>query len=133
MVKIFKQITIKRRISKILKTNLNELYFDLESPYGYSGFETNTTDQKFLNEAFRQYKKFISSFDNVISEFIRFHPFSNSHEILANELDYLKLNRKTVYVNLNQNYDDIYKNYKKSLKRNLKKQSPIILFTVVNH
>ena len=52
---------------------LGEVYFDLETPYGYGGPISNTTDQNFILRSNLKFSKWVKS-NNIISEFVRFHP-----------------------------------------------------------
>lgn len=53
-------------------------YFDLSTPYGYGGFlfEGNTSDIK-INELDDEYKSYCCR-NNIVSEFVRFHPVINN-------------------------------------------------------
>lgn len=73
--KIFKNIAIKKAINKIGNISVSG-YFDLETPYGYGGFYSNTSDSKFIERAFLNYKKKCKE-ENIIAEFCTFHPFNN--------------------------------------------------------
>ena len=66
----FKCIGIKSPIA-------NTEFFDLQSPYGYSGFYCDTNDEKFINQALKELKKKALS-EQIIAFFLRFHPFDEN-------------------------------------------------------
>jgi hypothetical protein len=70
-------VVIKKDISKdihfIGKLDENK-YFDLITPYGYGGFLIEGTDHNLLRE---QYIKWCKD-NNIINEFVRFHPLINN-------------------------------------------------------
>lgn len=76
-------VVMKRDISKshVFKDYLEkDSFFDLSTPYGYGGFliEGNVTEEQinYLNEEYSDYCKK----NNIISEFVRFHPVLNNIE-----------------------------------------------------
>lgn len=87
---VFKNIAIKSQI----KTSP---YFDLNSPYGFGGYFTNTPDQSWIQEALIAQSKEAQK-QNIIAEFIRFHPlypFSNHFE---NFLHFFQTEREVIEV-----------------------------------
>lgn len=124
---IFINKTIKRPISSIGHINVNDCYYDLESAYGYGGYYTNNNDMNFLNRAMIEYEKRCND-ENIIAEFIRFHPF-NSFPI-QNEtfLDFNFYDRDVVIVPLEDNVLSSYTSkvrnvVKRSLEKVLIRQS----------
>lgn len=76
-------VVMKRDISedaRFKKSIERNKYFDLETPYGYGGplvdgtFSVNS-QQTFLNELFEYCKD-----ENIVSQFVRFHPLLNNHK-----------------------------------------------------
>ncbi len=72
-------------------------FFDYESPYGYGGPLTDVSigersQEKFLNEFTRYCKD-----NNIVSQFIRFHPLLNNYNILGNVIEY-RFMRDTIYI-----------------------------------
>lgn len=79
-----------------------EPWFDIESAYGYGGPLSNTEDLKFLRNAQKQFSQWCKK-NNVVAEFIRFHPLLNNHTWAYQEKD-IEYDRNTVSQNL-KNFD----------------------------
>lgn len=118
--KIFYNIAIKRPILRIGTQVIKDNYFDLETAYGYGGYYTNSDDIDFLKEAFKAYEEKCKK-DRIIAEFIRFYPFNNFPLLYDEFLDFNYYDRDTVFVNCEQTYEEIRKNYSSSLRRNINK------------
>lgn len=93
-----RNIFLKR---KIFSQNLKEQYFDIITPYGYGGpiFEVNDEDrEKFIEEYFIEFSKYCEK-NNIVSEFIRFHPLLENYKSIKNnyKVEYIS---DTVYMNL---------------------------------
>ncbi len=114
---IFINKTIKRPIHKIGNYNLNQVYYDLETAYGYGGFCTNCYDAMFLERAMEEYtQKCID--ENIIAEFMRFHPMNNfpikeNHFFTFNVYD-----RDTIVIDLSQ---DILMSYSSKVRNTVKR------------
>lgn len=76
-------VVMKRDISEDIRFQKNiekNRYFDLETPYGYGGplvdgtFPVNS-QQAFLDELLEYCKR-----ENIVSQFVRFHPLLNNHK-----------------------------------------------------
>lgn len=97
--------------------SLNKEYFDIQGAYGYNGVLTNSKHTDFI-------KKFYQSFDNyclknnIITEFIRFHPLLENHKFSNNHMQVI-FDRNTVACDLNQEYESIWKNEYSSINRNM--------------
>ncbi|RTZ70654.1 MAG: hypothetical protein DSZ30_00410, partial [Aquificaceae bacterium] len=107
--KKFFTISVKRPIPFL------EGFYELETAYGYGGFIVTTCDEDFIRKAFGIYRDFCLS-QNIVAEFVRFHPFNPYNEVVGKFLDFFKKDRLVVFVSLSKE-----KNYASSLKRNLKK------------
>lgn len=113
--KIMSYSFIKREINKMsFATKLSEKYFDIISPYGYGGIymsEAVSSDSNFI-------RKFISIFNdycmdnNIVSEFIRFHPLQKNYKFFANVYSLRHVN-DNVYINLKQTEKEISQNIAK--------------------
>jgi hypothetical protein len=113
-----------------LKRNINSLpfisakpldkdYYDIISPYGYGGPLYDSVDADTIirfREAFNEY----CNKENIISEFVRFHPILENHKYLS-DLMYIKKISQTIYIDLNKNEKEIYMNYHNNHRRNIKK------------
>ncbi len=104
---------LKRKInSPILKYN----YYDIETAYGYGGALVNTTNENFIiqfESAFLRYCKE----ENIIAEFIRFHPLLRNESIFKHNIEILH-NRYTVWLDLTSEIDDIWMHQVSTQNRN---------------
>ena len=84
----------------------NHNYYDIETAYGYGGPISNKLDKEFIKESNKKFLLWINS-NNVVSEFVRFHPLfdttfytSSEFEILDNRitcsLDLKKVDYKNI-------------------------------------
>lgn len=117
---MIRHLFIKRLIST---TGGAEEYFDLVTPYGYGGpiiLECHAENKKeLINEFHTAFKKYCQK-NNVVCEFIRFHP------VLENALDFsgcyeLSLRRKTTGTNLRDFENPVEIEYSKSKQKSIKK------------
>lgn len=96
---------------------INGRYSDIETVYGYSGPLVNSTDGEFNKEfeaAFLQYCKD----DNIVAEFVRFHPLIKNETIFTDNIKVLH-NRKTVALDLTAEIDYIWMNQISTQNRNV--------------
>ncbi len=98
---------------------LNKTYYDIQGAYGYNGVLSSTDDQSFINNFNAAFSEYCIDND-IIAEFTRFNPIIKNELFSKNYLD-IKFNRKTVYVDLKDDYSEIYKNFASSVKSNIKK------------
>lgn len=104
-------VVMKRDISKIHKFgSLIEpnTYFDFSTPYGYGGFllegDTSSKNIQILKE---EYEKYCLD-NNIISEFVRFHPLYNNEQKLDEIYEIVPLGN-TISIDLEQP-DKIWEN-----------------------
>lgn len=76
----------------------NTPYFDMSSPYGYSGYFTNSQDPTFIKKAIEA-QSLKAQGKNIIAEFIRFNPYQN-HQIFSDFLDFYALEKQMVEVDM---------------------------------
>lgn len=93
--------------------------FDIITPYGFGGPLTPNPN-KVLIKSFRDEFDDYCRQNNIISEFIRFHPLLKNHQNLDGLLDVI-YDRDTVYIDLTKSEDEIRGNYHKNHRRNLNK------------
>ena len=79
---------IKKSIPDLLEKKIKN-YFDLETPYGYGGPISNTSNLKFIKFSNSQFLEWAKS-ENIVAEFIRFHPILNSHKFIDNKFDIIE-------------------------------------------
>lgn len=95
---------------------LDHEYYDIQGAYGYNGFLTSNTDDKFLarfESAFTQY----CNEKRIIAEFTRFHPLLGN-QLYSKELNVIN-DRETVFLDLSQTWDYIWTNEFSSKNRNM--------------
>lgn len=118
---IITNLFMKRKINISLPDGIQ--YFDLVTPYGYGGpVIHSSTDKEKLIAAYMEDFRTYTSRENIIAEFVRFHP------IIGNGVDFKDAynalyDRKTVGTNLT--YDDVIgtefsKHKRKDIRRILK-------------
>ena len=70
-------------------------YFDIATPYGYGGWLIEGDNEA---ELFREYEGFLKR-NNIVSEFVRFHPMVKNHEKCSSYYDVIKLG-EVVHIDL---------------------------------
>lgn len=95
----FQNIAIKKPILSIGEYKINEGFYDLETPYGYGGYQINSTDEQFILRAIEEYRAACIK-ERIIAEFIRIHPYLSIFDKVKNSFDFFQKNRETVYINL---------------------------------
>lgn len=120
-----RNVFLKREIS--LKIN-NQIYYDIITPYGYGGpifeIKEEVNRQKFIDEYCEEFTKYCME-NNIISEFIRFHPLEKNYENLEKfyQIEHIS---DTIFMNLSSE-EEILKNMtsktrnmvRKAIKNNL--------------
>ena len=105
----FYTVAIKREINKVGNIKVLEKVYDLESAYGYGGFYSNG-DTDFLKKALNAYALECKK-QNIISEFIRFHPFNDTPTLLDDYFDFIHHDRDTVYVDCSLSQESRWASY----------------------
>lgn len=93
-----RNIFLKR---KIFSQNLKEQYFDIITPYGYGGpmFEVNDENRgEFIEEYFIEFSKYCEK-NNIVSEFIRFHPLLENQKSLEKIYKIIHV-ADTIFINM---------------------------------
>lgn len=83
-------VVMKRDVAKDkrFKRKIEEgKYFDFVTPYGYGGW---IIEGEKVGELFEEYKRWIKGND-IISEFVRFHPMVKNHDVSRNFYEVLQL------------------------------------------
>lgn len=90
---------IKRRINDLpFASSLESEYFDITSPYGYGGIFVSAEakkDKDFLSQFFKSWDDYCHR-ENIVSEFIRFHPLDQNHEMFGNLYSIKQINENVV-------------------------------------
>jgi len=109
----------KKIIYPLLKRKIDEDFWDVISPYGYSGPYSNSDNLNF-------YQKFRENFDQycqenkIVSEFIRFHPLLKNHR-LASKVITVKRRGETVFIDLKNSKEYLWKDLRKGHQGSIKK------------
>lgn len=82
------------------------LFYDIETAYGYGGPVVKKHDPDFENAFETAFLEYCQT-DNIIAEFLRFHPLLENEKIFRREINVLH-NRKTVWINLEKSLDEIW-------------------------
>ena len=106
-------------IYPILKRKIDNKWRDVTSPYGYSGPLTNSRDKNFY-KGFRQAFNLYCQKNNVVSEFIRFHPLLENH-FDAQGIIPLKKRGQTVWVDLLKPTDQLLGDFRKGHRNIIRK------------
>ncbi len=87
-------------------------YFDIATPYGYGGWLIEGDNTEGL---FREYEGFLKR-NNIVSEFVRFHPMVKNHEKCSSYYDVVQLG-EVVHIDLSS-HEVIWENFS-SKNRNM--------------
>lgn len=104
-------------INEIKGYDLDNIYYDIETAYGYGGPIVSCNDESFRFNFESAFKNFCKE-NCIVAEFIRFNPLLNNQNIFKENVEVIK-NRTTVYIDLNKSIDDIWSNEISSKNRNM--------------
>lgn len=108
-----------REISIIIDENK---YFDIVTPYGYGGpiIEKCKTgkEKELVNKYYENFKEYCRK-NNIISEFVRFHPILNNAKCFK-EIYNAQCIRKTLGTNLKDFDDPVKAEFSKSCRKNIR-------------
>lgn len=123
--KIFHPFLIKKIPSYLCCDGL----IDLETAYGYGGPAIFAAEKSFTDEFLVQFSAWAKT-NHVVAEFVRFNPLTSNHEKLQSFYN-VSLNRLTVSIDLQQDFDSLLscctrprqRNYRRACKAGLKLES----------
>lgn len=98
-------------------------YFDWETPYGYGGPLTDSDISRECQIEFEQEIRMYCKQNNIVSQFIRFHPLLKNYELNQNFIE-KKYMRDTIYIDTTQleliqkNMDTKNRNMVRKAKKN---------------
>lgn len=116
---------LRRKLENLyyISRELEGDYFDIITPYGYGGpfiiSDGNNLHENIIKEFCLEFTNYCKD-NNIISEFIRFHPLYENHIYFSKEIE-IALKNKVVYVDLSASKNDIWNNYEYNNKKNIKK------------
>lgn len=98
-------------------------YYDIITPYGYGGpliqEYKEGFKEKLINEFYIEFEKYCKE-NNIVSEFIRFHPIMKNAEDFKKYYDVIYL-RDTLGTNISEYSDPVQFEFSKSCKNKIKK------------
>lgn len=111
---------IKREVPRKID---GKTFYDIVTPYGYGGPIVIANDDQKREELVLQYMKSFSQYckeNNIVSEFIRFHPMiNNAHDF--KDVYTISCDRKTIGTNLIDFDNPIQSEFSKSCRKNIQK------------
>lgn len=112
---------IKRKIPTKVD---NIAYYDLITPYGYGGpIIQDCSNENSRKDLVREYNVSFKEYcneNNIVSEFIRFHPILENHIDFKDIYD-VKYMRKTLGTNLKKFEDPFQEEFSKSCRKNIRR------------
>ncbi|MDN4605927.1 GNAT family N-acetyltransferase [Sporosarcina highlanderae] len=101
----------------------NETYYDIVTPYGYGGPIITKCSEEHKDELVEKYEESFKEHckkNNIISEFVRFHPLVQNADDFKKCYDISHI-RNTVGTNLKEYDDPTRSEFSKSCKKNVRK------------
>lgn len=99
--------------------DLDKEYFDIQGAYGYNGVVSSNYDENFIQSFYEFFDDYILK-NNIIAEFTRFHPLLKNNKFSEGKMD-IFFDRKTMYVDLSRKYEDIFKSFQTTTKKQIKR------------
>jgi hypothetical protein len=96
---------------------LNDEYFDIQGAYGYNGVVASSYNPDFITAFYLASDAWCQQ-NSVIAEFTRFHPLLNNH-LFSNEYFQIIFDRKTIFIDLRQGYNELIKNYQRTTRKQI--------------
>jgi len=102
-------------------------YYDIQGAYGYNGVVSSSYDKEFIERFYDAFEQWCQN-NNIIAEFIRFHPILENFNF---SVDYVDIIPEMDNVILDLAEDDFfYNSYEHSTRKNIKKAEKKNLKTV---
>ena len=103
--------------------NVDKIFYDLETPYGYGGPISNSNDYKFINDGNKKFLDWVKD-SNILAEFIRFHPLFDTNHFAHPSVKIIE-DRTTCSLDLrlvNEKFEPFKSRVKNKIKMAKKKQ-----------
>ncbi|MGE5328828.1 MAG: lipid II:glycine glycyltransferase FemX [Deltaproteobacteria bacterium] len=104
-------------LKKIEGYNLDRNYYDIESAYGYGGPIVENYNEKNMLEFEEIFHNWCLN-NNVVAEFIRFHPLMDNYKFFNKNI-IVEKDRNTVYIDLTKGIESIWRDSISSKNRNM--------------
>lgn len=113
---------IKRPISQIpgLKGKIPVEMYDITTPYGFGGPVVSPGGDQRLVQNFYQCFAGYCREKKIITEFTRFHPLLKNHLFCKKQVTLARVST-SVYVDLTRSLEEIWANYERNNRKNIKK------------
>lgn len=103
-----------------LDGKLEQDLYDITSPYGYGGpLATPGADRQTLSNFYQKFSDFCAE-NNIITEFVRFHPLLGNHAFLTGHIEVERIS-SVICVNLEASEQEIWSGYERNNRKNIKK------------
>jgi len=98
---------------------LDDDYYDIQGAYGYNGVVASSYFSRFIKNFYQEFESYCQ-LNNIVAEFTRFNPLLNNHIFSRNILEIIP-NRKTVYVDLNNKTEEIFKSFQATTRKQIRR------------
>jgi lipid II:glycine glycyltransferase (peptidoglycan interpeptide bridge formation enzyme) len=110
---------LARRINELTTfNNCPDNLIDITSPYGYGGY-LRSSDQVDMDRFYTTFKQYCQD-NNVISEFVRFHPLLNNHYYCPKDIK-IEVWNETVAIDLTKDESEIFLDMYYNCRYNVRK------------
>ena len=103
---------------------LDKEYYDIQGAYGYNGLISSTDNREFVEAFWKEFDLWCQD-NNIVAEFMRFHPIMKNH-LLGEGHFKLIHDRNTVYLDLTQSEEDIFAGFDKGTRQHIRKAAKSI-------
>jgi serine/alanine adding enzyme len=110
---------LKRSLTDVFENkHINKDLFDITSPYGYNGYLRNKPKIN-MEDFYYCFHRYCAS-NNIVSEFVRFHPLLNNILYSPREVTIIQ-ERETIVIDLTQGHDQIWSSIQSSCRNKIRK------------
>ena len=110
---------LKRRINELpIAGDFPREIFDIITPYGYGGY-IRSSDNVDMIQFHNQFLDYCRT-NNIVSEFVRFHPLFNNHLYMP-QIDTINQWSETIVIDLTVDYDTLWNNIGKNCRYEIRK------------
>lgn len=123
-----------RSINKLTyMRKMKEVIYDMAAPHEYGGIISNSHEDVIKHKLLKHMLYYCNE-NNIIFQFIRINPYLRELPSIYRENGYEVIySNAQVYVDLRQSEEEIIRNYRSNVRRNIKRaQKEKLLFEVVN-
>lgn len=109
-------------LKRAIENNLDQKYFDIITPYGYGGPVFKVADKKLLKDLVSDFKEVFELYckeNNIVSEFVRFHPLVRNYEEMDTYMEVSNI-RNTICLDLSSE-EDIWSNISSKCRNMIRK------------